>query len=227
MGLSFRARHTFESGFVLDAAFAIDDGVTALSGPSGNGKSTVLAILAGTLAPHDAHVVLEGRTLVDTKRGVFLPPEARGVGFVFQDHLLFPHMDVETNLRYGLRRKPLRPIAFRRVAELLEIAELLPRMPSTLSGGQRQRVALGRALLRGPSLLLLDEPLTGLDAGLKQRIFGDLERIFTEWKIPTLLVSHDASDVGRLASRVIALSAGRVVGVPARATLHDATLEVA
>jgi molybdate transport system ATP-binding protein len=228
MRLSFRARHTFESGFVLDASFAVGDGVTALSGASGNGKSTVLAILAGTLRPDDATVVLEGRTLVDTRRGVFLAPEARGVGFVFQDHLLFPHMSVEANLRYGLARKPLRPIAFRRVAELLEIGDLLDRMPDTLSGGQRQRVALGRALLRGPSLLLLDEPLTGLDAGLKQRIFCDLERIFDEGKIPPLFVSHDAADVGRLAAHIVTLSAGRVVppGAGAARAL-GAALEVA
>lgn len=217
MGLSFRARHAFPSGFVLDAAFEVEDGVTALSGPSGNGKSTVLGILAGTMRPDDARVVHDGVTFVDTARGVCLPPEARGIGLVFQDHLLFPHLSVEANLRFGLTRRPVRSVDFRRVVELLEIGELLGRRPQTLSGGQRQRVALGRALLRGPSLLLMDEPLTGLDMALKDRIITDLQHIFAEWKIPTVLVSHDALDVERLASRVVTMSNGRVVGPRLRA----------
>lgn len=211
MGLSFRARHAFPSGFALDATFEVEDGVTALSGPSGNGKSTVLAILAGTMRPDEAQVVHDGVTFVDTARGVCLPPEARGVGFVFQDHLLFPHMTVEGNLRFGLTRRPVRNVDMKRVVELLEIGELLARRPETLSGGQRQRVALGRALLRGPSLLLLDEPLTGLDMALKDRILTDLQHIFAEWKIPTVFVSHDAADVERLAGRVVTMSNGRVV----------------
>lgn len=227
MALSFRARHAFESGFTLDASFAIDDGVTALCGPSGNGKSTVLGILAGTLRPQHATVVHDGRTFVDTERRVFLPPDERGVGFVFQDHLLFPHLSVEANLRYGLKRKPQRAVDFARVVELLEIGELVSRMPHTLSGGQRQRVSLGRALLRGPGLLLLDEPLTGLDAALKERILEDLQRIFAEWKIPALFVSHDASDVERLATRVVTLQAGRVTSPPALRPVVATAREVA
>jgi molybdate transport system ATP-binding protein len=214
MGLSFRARHRYGSGFTLDASFELDAGVTALCGPSGNGKSTILALLAGTLVPDDARIELDGTVFVDTSRRIFLSPERRGVGFVFQDHLLFPHMSVEQNLRYGLKRKPARPVDFERVVSILDIADLLERAPHTLSGGQRQRVSLGRALLRGPSLLLLDEPLTGLDAALKERIVVYLARVFEQWKIPTLFVSHDASDVSRLADRVVTLRSGRVEPCP-------------
>lgn len=214
MGLSFRARHRYASGFTLDIAFELERGVTALCGPSGNGKSTVLGILAGTLAPQDARVVHDGIVFVDTDKGIFLPPERRGVGFVFQDHLLFPHMSVRENLSYGVSRKPARAVDFDRVVSILEIGTLLDRAPHTLSGGQRQRVALGRALLRGPSLLLLDEPLTGLDAELKARILDDLRRVFDEWKVPTLFVSHDVSDVERLADHIVTLRGGAVEAAP-------------
>jgi molybdate transport system ATP-binding protein len=214
MGLSFSARHRFPSGFVLDTSFTLERGVTALCGPSGNGKSTVLAILAGTLCPQEGEVILDEKVFVDTKRGICLAPEDRGVGFVFQDHLLFPHMTVGANLRYGLRRKPGRTVDFGRVVEILEIGDLIERAPRTLSGGQRQRVALGRALLRGPSLLLLDEPLTGLDAALKERIVTYLARAFDEWKVPTLFVSHDAADVERLAERIIYLKRGEISSSP-------------
>src|SRR5206468_3923876 len=127
------------------------------------------------------------------------PPERRRIGVVFQDHLLFPHMTVEENLRFGLGRPSSRAIDMKRVVEILEIGELLPRQPHTLSGGQQQRVALGRAILRGPELLLMDEPLTALDEGLKDRVLGYLERAVAEWRIPTLFVSHDQADVRRLA----------------------------
>lgn len=230
MGLSFRAFHRYGSGFTLDLSFELERGVTALCGPSGNGKSTVLGILAGTLRPQEARVVLDDTVFVDTKKRIFLAPERRGVGFVFQDHLLFPHMSVGANLTYGLTRKPSRTVDCDRVVSILEIGDLLERAPHTLSGGQRQRVALGRALLRGPSLLLLDEPLTGLDAELKERILEYLTRVFSEWKVPTLFVSHDASDVSRLADRVITLRAGRLDSAPPsspRLITHDARAHVA
>lgn len=214
MGLIFRANHRYASGFTLDVSFTLASGVTALCGPSGNGKSTVLAILAGTLKADDAYVELDGTVFVDTTTATFLPPERRGVGFVFQDHLLFPHMSVGENLRYGARRRPQRQLDEKRVVEILEIGDLLHRAPNTLSGGQRQRVALGRALLRGPSLLLLDEPLTGLDTALKARILDYLERAFAEWHIPTLFVSHDVQDVDRVAERTLWLSNGHIVDGP-------------
>jgi molybdate transport system ATP-binding protein len=215
--LHFDCRHRYASGFALDVAFEAGAGVTALFGPSGSGKSTVLALVAGTLRPLAGRVTLGGRVLVDTTARAWLPPEDRQVGLVFQDHLLFPHLTVRANLEYGLRRRPSRRVEFGRVVEILELGDLLGRYPATLSGGQRQRTALGRALLRGPELLLLDEPLTALDEELKDRILFYLERVFAAYHVPTVYVSHDRADVCRLADRVIVLREGKVVasGPPA------------
>jgi molybdate transport system ATP-binding protein len=223
-GLHFDCRLRYDSGFELDAAFEAGDGVTALLGPSGGGKSSVLGLIAGTLRPREGCIRLGGRTLVDTGAGVFLAPERRLVGVVFQDHLLFPHLTVHQNLLFGHGRRAARPIDLGRVVEILEIGGLLGRRPEALSGGQRQRVALGRALLRGPELLLMDEPLAALDEGLKGRILGDLERVVAEWRIPTLFVSHDRDDVRRLADRVVMVEGGRVTAAgPTAGTLGGAT----
>jgi molybdate transport system ATP-binding protein len=223
--LLFACRHHYPSGFELDARFEAGDGTTALFGPSGSGKSTVLGLIAGLLWPRTGLIRLGDLTLVDTEAGICLPPELRRIGMVFQDHLLFPHLTIGQNLRYGLRRRPARRIDFNRVADILEIGNLLDRAPHTLSGGQRQRVALGRALLRGPELLVLDEPLTALDEGLKERILTYLERAVAEWRIPTLFVSHDQADVRRLADQVVVLQAGKVLEVgPTGATLDRVVL---
>jgi molybdate transport system ATP-binding protein len=208
--LTFACRHCYPSGFELDARFGAGDGTTAVFGPSGGGKSTILGLIAGILRPQAGQICLAGQILVDTASRIFLPPEQRRIGMVFQDHLLFPHLTVAQNLRYGLRRRPGRRIDFNRVAIILEIDGLLDRLPHTLSGGQRQRVALGRALLRGPDLLLMDEPLTALDEGLKERVLTYLERAVAEWRIPTLFVSHDQADVRRLADHVVVLESGKV-----------------
>ena len=143
-----------------------------------------------------------------------LPPEKRHVGVVFQDSLLFPHLTVEGNLRYGQRRRDKRGrmLDFARVVEVLEIGPLLQRSPRNLSGGERQRVALGRALLSGPELLLMDEPLASLDAPLRDRVLSYLERAVAEWNIPTLFVTHAQAEVRRAAQWVVLLEKGRLVG---------------
>src|SRR5262249_30778848 len=164
----------------------------------------------GALQPSDGLIRLGERTLVDTKTGVNLAPEKRLVGIVFQDHLLFPHLTVRKNLMFGMGRHGGRPMSFERVVEVLEIGDLLNRFPSTLSGGQRQRVAVGRALLRGPELLLLDEPLAALDRVLKDRVLAYLSRMFQEWRIPTLFVSHEKQDVDTIADRIVSIQSGRV-----------------
>jgi molybdate transport system ATP-binding protein len=152
-----------------------------------------------------------------------LPPERRHIGCVFQNQRLFPHLSVADNLRYGLRRRPVRQVDFSRVVEVLELGALLGRYPRSLSGGEQQRAALGRAVLRGPELLLMDEPLTGLDAELKDRILVYLERAISEWRIPTLLVSHDQTDVRRLSEQVVILNRGNVLASgPTQATLDQA-----
>jgi molybdate transport system ATP-binding protein len=144
---------------------------------------------------------------------VFVRPERRQVGMVFQDHLLFPHLTVEANLRYGARRRrrPHRSIEMARVLEVLEIGGLLKRYPGKLSGGERQRVALGRTLLSGPELLLMDEPLASLDAALKARVLAYLDRAVAEWQIPTLFVTHAQAEVRRLADWVVVIEDGRLV----------------
>jgi molybdate transport system ATP-binding protein len=219
--LHFDARLRYDSGFQLDARFEADDGVTALFGPSGSGKTTILGLIAGALRPEAGTLRLGDGLLVDTRAGLFLPPERRRVGVVFQDHLLFPHMTVRKNLLFGKGRPGTRAIDFNRVVEVLEVGDVLERLPASLSGGQKQRVALGRALLRGPELLLMDEPLTALDLELKGRILTYLERAVAEWRIPTLLVSHDRADVRRLAGRVVVIEAGRVVAEGTTAAVLD------
>jgi molybdate transport system ATP-binding protein len=208
--LHFDVRFSYPSGFAINAKFEAGDGVTALFGPSGSGKSTILNLIAGGLRPVTGTIRLGELLLADTTAGVFLPPENRRLGIVLQDHLLFPHMTVRKNLLFGKGRPGSRPIDFAKVVDVLEIGALLDRMPATLSGGQHQRVALGRAILRGPELLLMDEPLAALDQGLKDRILAYLERTFAEWHIPTVFVSHNAADVGRLADHVIHLEGGSI-----------------
>src|SRR5262245_22085463 len=209
--LRFDARLRYESGFELSASFSAGAGVTALCGPSGSGKSTILGLIAGTLKPDSGVIRLGDRILVDIQSRVVLAPEKRGVGMVFQEHLLFPHLSVRANLLFGKGIGKGRDVDFKRVVEILEVGDLLDRSPDALSGGQRQRVALGRALLRGPDLLLMDEPLAFLDDGLKNRIITYLERALKEWKIPTLLVSHDLDEVARLAEHIIKLDAGKII----------------
>jgi molybdate transport system ATP-binding protein len=212
--LSFRCRHVYPAGFHLEAQFDVDHPFTALFGPSGSGKTSVLNMIAGFLRPQQGAIRLQDRILLDTAGGVSLPPEKRRLGVVFQDSLLFPHLTVEGNLRYGQRRRDQRGrmLDFARVVEVLEIGPLLQRFPRNLSGGERQRVALGRALLSGPELLLMDEPLASLDAPLRDRVLSYLERAVAEWNIPTLFVTHAQAEVRRAAQWVVLLEKGRLVG---------------
>jgi molybdate transport system ATP-binding protein len=217
--LECRCRLRYPSGFTIDADFATDAAVTALFGPSGAGKTSILSMIAGLRRPQAGAIRLGPRSLFDAAAGVHLAPEARRIGYVFQDHLLFPHLTVRRNLLYGWRRRPpeARKVTVERAVEVLELKGLLDRLPHTLSGGQRQRVALGRALLTGPDLLLLDEPLAALDEALKRRVLDYVEQIVAEWRIPTVYVTHDANDVRRLARQVVMLQDGRVraAGPPA------------
>jgi molybdate transport system ATP-binding protein len=209
--LHFDCGLRYESGFEVAATFEAGSGVTALFGPSGAGKSTILSLIAGVLRPQRGSIRLGNRLLTDAEARVFMPPERRRLGVVFQDHLLFPHLTVRCNLRFGQGRHAVRTVDFGRLVEVLELGDLLERLPDALSGGQRQRVALGRALLCGPELLLMDEPLAALDRDLKDRVLTYLERALAEWRVPTLLVSHDQADVRRLAERVVIVETGRVV----------------
>lgn len=210
--LEFRCQLTYPSGFRLDAAFSTQSRISALFGPSGSGKTTVLSVIAGLRSPRSGLIKLGERTLFDSAAGINLAPESRRIGYVFQELLLFPHLSVRKNLLYGWRRRPpgARVVDFGRALQVLELENVVDRLPHTLSGGQRQRIALGRALLSGPELLLLDEPLASLDQPLKQRVLDYVEQIIGEWRIPTLFVTHEPADVRHLAERVIALRDGKV-----------------
>lgn len=222
--LDISARHAF-AGFALDAAFTAPSGVTAVFGPSGAGKSTVLAVAAGLLRPDAGRVVVDGTVLLDTASAVDVPAERRRCGVVFQDGRLLPHLSVESNLRYGLRRAP-RAVdgpGFGDVVDLLGIAPLLRRRPRALSGGERQRVALGRALLSRPRLLLMDEPLAALDAPRKADILPFLERLRDLAALPILYVTHDIAEVDRLADTLVLMEAGRVLAAGPVAALAART----
>ncbi len=203
--------------FVLDAAFRSGAARTALLGPSGSGKSTVLMAIAGLLPGARGHVRVGGQPLLDSAEGIDLPARARDVGLVFQDYALFPHMTVEENLRFGVRRlgHALRPEAHERIGTLMEqfgLEALRNAYPRHLSGGQRQRVALARALATQPRLLLLDEPLSALDTELRARLRAELAEMLERVQVPTLLVTHDLQDVQALAQSVVRIEAGRIVG---------------
>ncbi len=198
-------------------AFAADvrlpsQGVLALFGRSGAGKTTLVNMLAGLLRPDSGRISIAGRTLFDSAAGIDLPPERRRIGYVFQEGRLFPHLDVRANLLYGHRRIPAedRRIRLPEILQLLGIGHLLGRRPANLSGGEKQRVAIGRALLTNPRLLLLDEPLAALDAERKAEILPFIERLRDELSLPIVYVSHDPAEVLRLAERVLLLDHGRV-----------------
>jgi molybdate transport system ATP-binding protein len=212
MSFMLALRHQLGAG-TLDVAFEVPAaGVTALFGPSGAGKSTVLAATAGILRPDYCRLVLDGVTLADTESGLWIPPERRRVGLVFQDAMLFPHMSVAANLRYGLKRAGADAIRFDDVADLLGLTPLLARRPHTLSGGEKQRVAIGRALLGQPRLLLLDEPLASLDAARKAEILPFLARLKTALALPMLYVTHALEEVARLADHLVLLRDLRILG---------------
>ncbi len=200
-------------GFRLEASFTTEAMVTGLVGPSGSGKTTILSLIAGLRKPDRGRIRLGDRVLFDKAAGLSLTANERRVGYVFQDYLLFPHLDVRRNLLYGWRRRRAnaRSVSLERVVQVLELTDLLDRMPHTLSGGQRQRVAVGRALLCGPELLLLDEPLASVDSELRQRVLTYLEAAIAEWQVPTIYVTHDPREVKRLAQWVVTLDNGRVV----------------
>jgi molybdate transport system ATP-binding protein len=218
--LELRARLAYPSGFVFDAAFEVNSGVTALVGPSGSGKTTALSIIAGLRRPGTGLVRLDETVLFDSRAGVNLPPESRRVGYVFQQHLLFPHLTVRQNLLYGWtrRRQNSRSADPEHIIRVLDVGTLLDRRPATLSGGQRQRVALGRALLCTPDLLLLDEPLASVDEELQQQTLDYIERSMQEWRIPMLYVTHHPVEIRHLASATVELRDGRVVGPSATGT---------
>lgn len=208
--------------FALDVDLSIEGGVTGIFGPSGSGKTSLLESIAGLRRPASARIVFGGESWEDGASGLRLPPDKRRVGYVPQEALLFPHLDVRGNLLAGTRRDAG---TFEAVVSVLALAPLLDRNVAALSGGERQRVALGRALCAGPRLLLLDEPLSAVDLAMRGRLLAFLRRIRERFEVPLLLVSHDPLAVQALADDVIVFHEGRVCarGAP-REVLTDPTV---
>lgn len=218
-------------GFALEATFQSNGGLLALFGASGSGKSTLIRLIAGLERPEHGRISIGGNVVVDTERGMFVPPHKRRVGLVFQDGQLLPHLDVRRNLIYGRYFTPVadRKVGFDAVVETLGIGHLMDRKPATLSGGERQRVAIGRALIASPRVLLMDEPLASLDANRKLEILPFIERLRDELNIPIVYVSHAVEEVARLAQTVVRLHEGKVVaiGPPSRALTPTALARAA
>jgi len=216
-GLSVRVRREHGSGaapsFILNVSLEAPPGITILFGPSGAGKSTLLDCIAGLVRPDAGCMAIGEYVLFDTDRGINLGPQQRRVAYVFQTLALFPHMTVEENVGYGLA-DAREQRSGQRVAEILEmfrVEKLRERKPGEISGGEKQRVALARSLVTLPRVLLLDEPLTGLDAELKASIVDDLRAWNATHKIPILYVTHTREEVDALGERVVALDHGRIV----------------
>lgn len=196
------------AGFDLQITAEVEGPVTGIFGPSGAGKTSLLDLIAGLRSPASGRVELDGSVLDDVSRGIHIPPHRRRIGYVPQENALFPHMPVLRNIRYGEKERDAEHEG--RVIAVLEIDGLLDREIRTLSGGEQKRVALARALLASPSLLLLDEPLAGLDRPLHGRITAFLERIRDDLNVPMLYVTHDADELARIATATLVIEAGRL-----------------
>ncbi|WP_248342340.1 ABC transporter ATP-binding protein [Anaeromyxobacter paludicola] len=220
----------FPGGAAVAASLeAAPEGVTVLFGPSGAGKSTVLRCVAGLEAPDVGVIRFDEETWFDRAHGVDVPPQARRVGYVFQDAALFPHLTVEENVRYGARARGAPPGAAGEALERLGLALLSHRRPAELSGGERQRVSLARALASRPRLLLLDEPLSALDAPTREALRATLRDLLAAVGLPALLVTHDRIEALALGDRLAVLAKGRIrqCGPVAEVFARPADLEVA
>ena len=203
-----------QGNFALSVLFqGAEAGVTALFGPSGAGKTSVVNMVAGLMRPDAGRIAINGQCLFDSTRGIDLPPEKRRIGYVFQDGRLLPHLSVQANLEYGMHRTPLRRrfVQLEQVVALLGIGHLLRRRPAKLSGGEKQRVAIGRALLTSPALLLMDEPLASLDEARKAEVLPFITRLGREFAVPILYVSHALDEILKLATHMVMMENGRVL----------------
>ena len=197
--------------FALQVSFVLaSHGITVLWGASGSGKTTLLQCLAGLLRPDAGRIACREAVWFDAERGVCLAPERRRLGYVFQDVRLFPHLSVRSNMLFGRRFRGPSRVSFEDVVALLGLGRLLHRTPSDLSGGEKQRVAVGRALLACPELLLMDEPLTGLDRGKREEIMAYVKAIPERFGVPVLYVTHSDAERRFLADRVLNLEDGKL-----------------
>lgn len=187
-------------------------GITGIYGPSGSGKTSMLNAICGLSQPQRGTIAINGTTVFDSKAKKNMPVEKRNIGYVFQEGRLFPHMSIEQNLRYGIKQHKENKLSFEEVVELLNISHILSSKPAKVSGGERQRTALGRSLLSSPELLLLDEPFSAVDTGLREQILPFLLKIHKRVSIPILVVSHDITDLLKLSNQLCIIKQGRCIG---------------
>jgi molybdate transport system ATP-binding protein len=217
-------RNAGAASFVLDVSIEVSPGITILFGPSGAGKSTLLDCVAGLARPDEGRIAACGDVLFDSERGISVPVPKRRAAYVFQTLALFPHLSAEENVSYGLMdlREEERQERAEAILRAFRVEKLRKQRPAEISGGEKQRIALARSLVTEPGVLLLDEPLTGLDAELKAAIVDDLRAWNAAKRIPILYVTHSREEVDALGERVIALDNGRVVGAGAPRDVLDA-----
>jgi molybdate transport system ATP-binding protein len=213
--------------FFLSVRFESGPGVTAVYGPSGAGKTTLVNMISGLIAPDRGRIAIDGSVVFDSAQRINLPPHRRRIGYVFQEGRLFPHLSVRQNLDYGRRMCGLPPdlAQMQRIVDLLDIGHLIARRPGKLSGGERQRIAIGRALLMRPRLLLLDEPLASLDVARRREILPYLQRLRDQVGVPMVYVSHQAAELRRIATAAVRLDAGTVVAAGGTELLDAAEAE--
>ena len=198
--------------FSLDLQFRVERDILVLFGPSGCGKTTTLRSIAGLVKPDAGRIVLDGKVFFDAAAGIFAPPRERQIGYMFQDFALFPHMNVQKNIWYGVKQPgEAAQEMYEKLLGLLKIEHLGTRRVGQLSGGQKQRVALARALMAEPKLLLLDEPLSSLDKKTRLELQAELMEMQKLWKIPFVLVTHDPEEAETMGGQVLFLEQGRQV----------------
>jgi molybdate transport system ATP-binding protein len=224
----------FSGGETITASLSFPaerNNVTVLFGPSGAGKTTILRSLAGLERPNTGRILFGAEVWFDAEAGVMMPPQKRSIGYVFQDYALFPHLTVNQNIAYGLKQeaRDLRATKLEKILQLVQLDGLGDRKPKELSGGQQQRVALARALVRGPRLLLLDEPLSALDLSMRKHVRGEFAKLLRDLRIPTVLVTHDWTEALSLGDQLVVMVAGKVrqIGHPQKVFTSPKDIDVA
>ncbi len=198
------------NNFLLDVKAEIENGITGVYGPSGHGKTSLLNSIAGLVKPNEGFIQINGDTVFDSNQKINLPVKERKIGYVFQDVRLFPHMSVLQNLKYGINKKSSERIKVNELTDILNIKSLLRKKPSECSGGEKQRIAIGRALLSGARVLIMDEPFSAVDVNLRNNIIPFLNTINERFNIPMLIVSHDLPDLLSLTNHLLLLKEGKI-----------------
>ncbi|MCG6190357.1 molybdenum ABC transporter ATP-binding protein [Maribellus maritimus] len=198
------------NGFLFDVEAEIENGITGVYGPSGHGKTSLLNSIAGLVQPDSGFIYINGNTVFNSEQKINLPTRDRKIGYVFQDVRLFPHLSVIRNLKFGINKKSSERINFEELTDILNIKSLLQKKPSECSGGEKQRIAIGRALLSGAQILIMDEPFSAVDVNLRNNIIPFLNTINKRFNIPMLIVSHDLPDLLSLTNHLLLLKDGKV-----------------